>query len=191
MTGARPDLDAALAAARTLVQAAGGDLNRPDMAATPARVVKALLEMTSGRFERAEEILATRFPALYDGLVVLPGIELTSLCEHHLLPFSGIAAVGYLPAGDVVGVSKLARLVLCFARRLQIQERLTTEIGEALWRYLRPLGAAVQIEAAHQCMGCRGVRQPRARMVTSAYRGSMREAFWRDEFLRVARGSAG
>jgi GTP cyclohydrolase IA len=153
---------------------------------TPARVIRAYEEMLSGYKEHAAEILATRFPGVYDEIVVLRDIEFYSVCEHHLLPFSGVAAVGYMPTTEVVGISKLARLVDCYARRLQLQERLTSEIAHALYSELSPKGAACIVRAHHLCMGCRGVKKPSAELVTSAMLGLFRdESRVRAEFMEL------
>ncbi len=144
---------------------------------TPARVAALWAEMTAGYKQDPAEILGTTFSSEgYDELVLLKGISFHSLCEHHLLPFSGEAAVGYLPAeGRIVGLSKLARIVDCFARRFQVQERLTKQVAEALEKHLRPLGVAVVVQASHSCMTCRGVLKPGAEMVTSEMRGAFRD----------------
>jgi GTP cyclohydrolase I len=123
---------------------------------------------------------------MHDEMVVLRGVRFQSLCEHHLLPFVGVAHVGYVPVARVVGLSKLARLVACFARRLQIQERMTDQIAQAIMEHLKPKGAAVVIEATHSCMAFRGAAQSDARMVTSSMLGVMREKpEARAEFLRL------
>jgi GTP cyclohydrolase I len=124
----------------------------------------------------------------YDEMVVLRAVRFFSLCEHHMLTFSGSAFIGYIPSGRVVGLSKLARLVNCFARRLQVQERLTQEIAEAVMKHLQPRGVGVVLRARHLCMGCRGVEKPEAEMVTSAMLGQMRESgSARAEFLDLCR----
>jgi len=161
-------------AVRTLLKEIGQDISREGIVDTPKRVMKALREMTAGYGEDPAMILATRFEAKYDQMVVLKDIAFTSLCEHHLLPFVGTATVGYIPTTHVVGLSKLARLVLCYARRLQLQEQMTTQIAEALQEHLQPSGVGVVVKAAHQCMACRGVRLSGATMVTSALLGAMR-----------------
>lgn len=143
--------------------------------------------MTRGQTENPEEILSTTFDEPCDEMVVLSGIAFTSLCEHHLLPFTGTVDIGYIP-GKVVGLSKLARLVDCFARRLQIQERLTSQIAEKLEECLLAKGVAVIVRAQHACMACRGVRKAGATMVTSAMRGILKEnATARAEFLELAK----
>ncbi len=174
-------------AVSTLLQLIGEDPQRNGLRETPSRVCKALLEMTAGYKEKPEEILGKVFEDSYDEIVILKGISFTSLCEHHLLPFIGTADVGYLP-GKVVGLSKLARLVDCFARRLQLQERMTRQIAEALIEHLSAKGAAVVIRAVHSCMACRGVKKSGAEMITSAMLGVFRdEAKARSEFLELCR----
>lgn len=173
-----------------LLSFVGEDPNRDGLAATPGRVIRSLAELTSGYGEDPAEILAVTFAEACDEMIVLRGVSFTSLCEHHLLAFTGTATLGYVPgAGRVVGLSKLARLVDCYARRLQIQERLTTQIADALVTHLAPTGAGVVILAEHSCMGCRGVRKPGAEMVTSALHGAFREIpEARAEFLALTRG---
>jgi GTP cyclohydrolase IA len=145
-----------------------------------------LVEMTAGYNEDPETILATTFSDHCDEVVVLKGITFTSLCEHHLLPFVGTADVGYLPDGMVVGISKLARLVNCFARRLQVQERMTQQIAQSIETWLHARGAAVVIRARHQCLACRGANQPQSEMVTSAMLGLFRsDTALRAEFLHL------
>lgn len=169
----------------TLLQHIGEDVTREGLVKTPSRVVKALKEMTVGYGQSPEQILSTTFSSSYDQLVVLEGIEFVSLCEHHMLPFTGVATVGYIPDQRVVGLSKLARLVECYGRRLQIQEQMTNQIVEALDGYLRPKGAGVIIKAHHSCMSCRGVGQKNTTMVTSALRGVLlTEPSAKSEFLK-------
>jgi len=178
-------------AVRRLLQFVGEDPMRPGLLDTPDRVVRALAEMTSGYQLDPAEVLARQFPDDYDEMVVVRGVSFHSMCEHHMLGFSGTATVGYLPAPGrgVVGLSKLARLVDLYARRLQVQERLTTQIADAIEEHLEPLGVGVLIAAHHSCMGCRGVRKPEAEMVTSALRGALREKpEARAEFLALADG---
>lgn len=174
----------------TLLRYIGEDPGRDGLKDTPKRVVKALEEMTAGYDEKPEDMLSTTFDldTSLDQIVLLDAIHFTSLCEHHMLPFSGIASVGYIPnplaERPVVGLSKLARLVSCFARRLQVQERMTEQIAESLNDSLKPLGVGVVIRAKHSCMSCRGVRLENSCMVTSAMRGSLREdRELRQEFL--------
>ena len=168
-----------------LLRLVGEDPERDGLQETPARVVKAFLEMTAGYRESPAEILSKTFDEHSDELIILRGIDFHSICEHHLLPFQGVAHVGYLP-GKVVGISKLARLVHCFARRLQIQERMTQQIAHAVETHLEARGVAVVVAAHHLCMGCRGVRLPATQLVTSSMLGSLRNsAETRSEFLRL------
>ncbi len=172
-------------AVEALLRLVGEDPGRDGLCETPARVVKALLEMTAGYDESPAEILSKTFAEHSDELIVLRGIDFHSICEHHLLPFQGVAHVGYLP-GKVVGISKLARLVHCFARRLQIQERLTQQVAQAVETHLEARGVGVIVAAHHLCMGCRGVRLPATQLVTSAMLGTLRSnADTRSEFLRL------
>lgn len=167
-----------------LLQHIGEDPNREGLADTPARVLRAWTEMTTGYGEDPAAVLATVFDEHHDQMVVLDGIRFTSICEHHLLPFVGTAKVGYVPDGKVVGLSKLARIVETYARRLQVQERMTDQIAVAVHENLKPLGVGVVVRAHHSCMGCRGVRQPDATMTTSALLGILRySAEARSEFL--------
>lgn len=141
--------------------------------------------MTSGYGESPAEILSTTFDERSDELIVLRGIDFYSTCEHHMLPFHGTAHVGYLP-GKVVGISKLARLVHCFARRLQIQERMTQQIAEAVETHLEARGVGVVVAAQHLCMGCRGVKSPTSQLITSSMLGSLRsDPNTRSEFFRL------
>lgn len=174
-----------------LLQYIGQDTSREGLRDTPKRVIKAYAEMTEGYSQDPSKILGTLFtpPVPYDQLVVLENIHFTSLCEHHLLPFSGKAAIGYLPKdGKVVGLSKLARLVECFARRLQLQEQLTEQIAKALSEHVPNLGVGVIIRAEHSCMSCRGVRQLQTQMCTSYLTGVLRtDPSARAEFMALAR----
>lgn len=151
---------------------------------TPKRFVKALREMTAGYHEDPAIILERTFDQAFDEMVVVKDIEFSSLCEHHLLPFIGKATVGYIPNGSVVGLSKIPRLVDCYARRLQLQERMAVEIADSMEKVLQPLGVGVILEAKHQCMSCRGVKKQNASMVTSVLRGVMKEGLARHEFLQ-------
>lgn len=167
---------------RSILAAVGEDPTREGLIDTPSRVVKALLDMTSGHRANLPELLKTSFEAgAYDEAVVVAPIAFASLCEHHLLPFVGHAAVAYLPAPTeegkyrVVGLSKIPRVVEAFSRRLQLQERMTTQIGESMVQNLDPRGVAVIVRAEHSCMSCRGVRAVGARMVTSAMYGVFRD----------------
>jgi GTP cyclohydrolase I len=182
----QPDAKEAL---RTILRAIGDDPDREGLQDTPARVIKSWTELFAGYHQDPAEILGTTFGDVdgYDELVLLKDIPFQSTCEHHMLPFVGHAHVAYLPGERVVGLSKLARLVDCFARRLQIQERLTRQVVQALMAHLAPRGAAVVVEASHGCMACRGVRKVDAKMVTSAFEGALREPAARQEFLSAVR----
>ena len=144
---------------------------------TPARVARAYAEQFSGLSQSPEDVLGTVFDADHDELILVRDIEVYSTCEHHLVPFFGRAHVAYIPneKGQITGLSKLARLVDVYARRPQVQERMTSQIADALMRVLEPRGALVVIEAEHLCMSMRGVRKPGAKTVTSAVRGSIRD----------------
>jgi GTP cyclohydrolase I len=185
----RIDDAAAEDAVSTLLRFIGEDPSREGLADTPERVVRAWREMTAGYQEDPAEILSRTFDESSDELIILRGISFYSMCEHHLLPFYGDACVGYLP-GKVVGISKLARLVNCFAHRLQVQERMTRQIADAIETHLDARGVGVILRAHHLCMGCRGVRQQDTDMVTSAMLGTLRtDATSRSEFLRLCKVS--
>ena len=170
----------------TLIRSIGEDPSRDGLLNTPRRVVQALREMTAGYNDDPAAILSTTFDESSDELILLRGIEFYSTCEHHMLPFSGTACVGYLP-GQVVGISKLARLVHAYARRLQIQERMTRQIAVAIEEHLQARGTGVIVRAHHLCMGCRGVKQPNTELVTSAMLGTLRnDPVTRGEFLRLS-----
>jgi GTP cyclohydrolase I len=172
-----------------LLEYVGEDPTREGLLDTPKRVLKAFREMTEGYAQDPETILSTVFDEDYDQMVCLHNIEFVSMCEHHLQPFRGTAAIGYIPNGKVVGLSKLARLVDVYARRLQVQERMTEQIAAAIEQYLKPLGAAVYIEAHHSCMGNRGVRKHEGKMVTQKLSGAIKEdPAARAEFIELARG---
>lgn len=166
----------------------GEDPLREGLIETPKRVIKALKEMTSGYREDPRQILSKAFTEAYDEMIVLKGIEFWSLCEHHILPFHGHAHIGYIPNGKIIGISKLARLVHCFSRRLQVQERLTQEIANTLMDTLKPHGVGVVMNASHLCMACRGVRTP-SEMVTSCLLGYFRDRS-RSEFLKFLNGAS-
>jgi len=170
-----------------LLQYLGEDPQREGLRDTPARVVKALRELTAGYRLDPVSILGTHFEEESDGLVVVKDIPFDSLCEHHILPFHGTVSIGYVPAGRVVGLSKLPRVVECFARRLQVQERMTRQIADAIMDHptLKPEGVAVVVRGRHSCMAMRGV-QKAGEMVTSEMRGLLWEAEARAEFLRLA-----
>ncbi len=165
-------------AVREILLAIGEDPDRDGLVDTPARVARAYAEQFAGLAQRPEDVLATVFDAGHDELILVRDIEMYSTCEHHLVPFFGFAHVGYIPneKGQITGLSKLARLVDLYARRPQVQERMTSQIADALMGVLEPRGALVVIEAEHLCMSMRGVRKPGAKTVTSAVRGSMRDS---------------
>lgn len=177
-------------AIRDLLIAIGENPDRDGLKNTPDRVARSYAEIFGGMGQSAEEVLTTTFDLGHDELVLVKDIELYSTCEHHLLPFHGVAHVGYLPSqsGRITGLSKLARLVDVFARRPQVQERLTTQVADSLMRILEPQGAIVVIEAEHMCMAVRGVRKPGAKTVTSAVRGSMLHPATRAEAMSLILG---
>ena len=184
----RPSREEAEEAVRTLIRWAGDDPSREGLVGTPARVARAYEEFFAGYKEDPEVILGATFEETndYDDVVILRDIRLESHCEHHIVPIIGKAHVGYLPNGRVVGISKIARLIEVFARRMQIQETLTTQIADTIANVLEPHGVAVVIEAAHQCMTTRGIRKPGVSMVTSRMLGVFREdANTRREFLSM------
>jgi GTP cyclohydrolase I len=184
----RPSKEEAEEAVRTLLRWAGENPNREGLLGTPNRVVRAYEEFFSGYGDDPNEILGRTFDETggYDEMVVLRDIEFFSHCEHHMVPIVGKAHIGYLPDERVLGISKLARLVETFARRLQIQEKLTAEIANALDDALKPRGVAVVIEAVHQCMTMRGVKKPGVSLVTSRMLGSFRkDEKTRREFLAI------
>src|SRR3954469_21607158 len=162
-------------AVREILLAIGEDPDREGLLRTPNRVARAYGELMAGLNEDPRVHLRTVFNERYDEVVLLRDITFHSLCEHHLLPFTGYAHVAYLPAGKVVGLSKLARLVDGFARRPQVQERMTTQIADALMEELNPVGAACVVEATHTCMTIRGAKKHGSTMVTSALRGIFKE----------------
>jgi GTP cyclohydrolase I len=183
---AKPSRAAAEAAVRTLIQWAGDDPDREGLRATPSRVTRAFEEWFAGYNDDPREYLKRTFEETggYDEVVVLRDIRFESHCEHHLAPIIGRIHIGYLPRNRVVGISKLARLVEVFARRLQIQEKLTSEIATCLEQVLKPHGVAVVAEGTHQCMTTRGVHKPGVTMVTSRMLGVFRDhAETRQEFL--------
>ncbi|MGD0596373.1 MAG: GTP cyclohydrolase I FolE [Sedimentisphaerales bacterium] len=162
-------------AVREILSAVGEDLNRDGLKDTPARVARMYGELLAGMHDDPNTHISRVFNENYDEIVLLRDIPFYSICEHHLMPFIGSAHVAYLPAGKILGVSKLARIVDCFARRLQTQERLTYQIADCLMSNLKPLGVAVVLEAAHSCMTIRGIKKPGSVMVTSAVRGLFRK----------------
>jgi GTP cyclohydrolase IA len=187
-TALRPTREEAEDAVRTLIRWAGDDPKREGLLGTPNRVVRAYEEFFSGYTEDPTELLGRTFDETggYDEMVVLRDIEFMSHCEHHIVPIIGKAHIGYLPDKRVLGISKMARLVEAFARRLQIQEKLTAEIANTLDEALKPKGVAVVIEATHQCMTTRGVKKQGVALVTSRMLGSFREdEKTRREFLTI------
>jgi GTP cyclohydrolase I len=162
-------------AVREILLAVGEDLNRDGLKNTPVRVARMYEELLAGMNEDPNVHLQSIFNENYDEIVLLRDIPFYSVCEHHLMPFIGSAHVAYLPDGKILGVSKLARIVDCFAHRLQTQERLTYQIADFIMTNLKPLGVAVVLEAAHSCMTIRGIKKPGSVMVTSAVRGIFRK----------------
>ena len=190
----RPSRDAAAHAVRTLIRWAGDDPDRAGLVGTPDRVVRSYEEFFAGYDEDPRQMLQRTFEETdgYDEMVILRDIRLESYCEHHMVPIIGKAHVAYLPGNRVVGISKLARVVEAYAKRLQIQEKMTAQIANAIEEALRPQGVAVVIEATHQCMTTRGVHKPGVTMVTSRMLGVFREnAETRREFLSMIGSSAG
>ena len=173
----RPSPEEAAAAVRTLLAYAGDDPDREGLQGTPDRVVRAYDQWFSGYSEDPRELLQRTFQEVegYDEIVLLKDIRLESVCEHHMAPIIGKAHIGYLPSKRVVGISKLARVLEVYARRLQIQEKLTAQVAHAVQDVLKPRGVAVVIEAAHQCMTTRGVHKPGVTMVTSQMLGVFRD----------------
>jgi len=158
-------------AAKEILLALGEDIEREGLKKTPERVARMYAELLGGMHEDPKKHLRSIFTENYDEIVLLRDIPFYSICEHHLMPFIGSAHVAYLPSGTVLGVSKLARIVDCFARRLQTQERLTYQIADFIMSSLKPKGVAVVLEASHSCMTIRGIKKPGSEMVTSALRG--------------------
>jgi GTP cyclohydrolase I len=184
----RPTRDEAEAAVRTLIRWAGDNPDREGLKSTPDRVVRSYEEFFAGYSIDPEEILARTFEEIegYDDMVVLRGIRFESYCEHHMVPIIGTAHIGYLPHKRVVGISKLARVLEVFSKRLQIQEKMTAQIAQMIDRVLKPQGVAVVIEGEHQCMTTRGVHRPGVNMVTSHMIGAFRESdATRKEFLSI------
>ncbi|MFJ5922878.1 GTP cyclohydrolase I FolE [Kitasatospora sp. NPDC092948] len=177
-------------AVRELLIAVGEDPDREGLLETPARVARAYREIFAGLWQQPEDVLTTTFDLGHDEMVLVKDIEVFSTCEHHLVPFRGVAHVGYIPAttGKITGLSKLARLVDVFARRPQVQERLTSQVADALMRILEPRGAIVVIECEHMCMSMRGIRKPGATTVTSAVRGQLRDPATRAEAMSLIIG---
>ena len=189
----RPDRAEAEAAIRTLLRWIGDDPTREGLLDTPKRVIKAWEEYGAGYLQDPAEILGRSFEEVagYDEMVTLTRIPFESHCEHHMAPILGEAHIGYLPAGRVVGISKLARLVDVFAKRLQIQEKMTAEIATALQTHLMPHGAGVVIEAEHHCMTCRGVHKPGVRMTTQSFTGNFRDPAIKADFMGIVTRTRG
>jgi GTP cyclohydrolase I len=181
------DHERAAAAVRELLIAIGEDPEREGLRDTPARVARAYAELTAGLRQAPADVLTTTFDIGHDEMVLVRDIELWSMCEHHLVPFTGVAHVGYIPSetGKITGLSKLARVVDVYAKRPQVQERLTTQIADALVSGLEARGVIVVIEAEHLCMTMRGVRKAGARTITSAVRGQMHNAATRSEAMAL------
>ncbi|RKT16449.1 GTP cyclohydrolase I [Streptomyces sp. 1114.5] len=177
-------------AIRELLLAVGEDPDREGLLETPARVARAYKEIFAGLWQEPEDVLTTTFDLGHDEMVLVKDIELTSVCEHHLVPFRGVAHVGYIPStsGKITGLSKLARLVDVYARRPQVQERLTSQVADALMRILEPRGAIVVVECEHMCMSMRGIRKPGAKTITSCVRGQLRDAATRAEAMSLIIG---
>jgi GTP cyclohydrolase IA len=197
LNGERPNLqtppavemDEMMSAVRTIITGVGEDVDREGLVKTPKRVAEALRFMTNGYTQSLEEIVnGAIFDEGHNEMVLVRDIDFFSMCEHHMLPFMGKAHVAYIPNQKVVGLSKLARIVEMFARRMQVQERLTRQVAEALQEVLEPRGVAVVMEATHMCMAMRGVQKPGSWTVTSAMLGSFQEdQKTREEFLNLIR----
>ncbi|MCR4569066.1 MAG: GTP cyclohydrolase I FolE [Bacteroidales bacterium] len=172
---------------KAILKLLGEDTDREGLQKTPERVAKAMQFLTQGYFQDGEVIVKSAlFEEPYDHMVIVKDIELFSLCEHHMLPFIGKAHVAYIPDGKITGLSKVARVVETYARRLQVQERLTEQIRDCIQESLKPLGVAVVIEAMHTCMSMRGVQKSNAITTTSAFSGAfLRDARTRNEFLQL------
>ena len=179
------DAERAERAVTELLLAIGEDPTRDGLRDTPKRFARALKENFEGLWQSPEDVLTTTFDLGHSELVIVRDIEVFSHCEHHLTPFHGVAHVGYIPSGKITGLSKVARLVDLFARRPQVQERLTTQIADALVEILNPMGVIVIIDCEHLCMSMRGVRKSRARTTTSAVRGVLRDAATRAEAISL------
>ncbi len=178
------------AAVRELLTAIGEDPDREGLLETPSRVARAYAEMFAGLDMTADQVLSTTFDIAHEELVLVKDIEVWSTCEHHLVPFTGVAHVGYIPSpeGRITGLSKLARLVDVFAKRPQVQERLTSQIADSLMEHLKPRGVIVVVECEHLCMTMRGVRKAGAKTVTSAVRGALHNPATRAEAMSLIIG---
>lgn len=184
------DADRVERAVREILIGIGENPDRDGLRDTPARVARAYAEIFAGMRQSAEDVLATTFDLGHEEMVLVKDIEVHSVCEHHLVPFHGVAHVGYIPSaeGRITGLSKLARLVDMYAKRPQVQERLTSQIADSLVKILRPRGAIVVMQCEHLCMSMRGIRKPGASTVTSAVRGSMRDPATRAEAMSLIVG---
>lgn len=174
-------------AIREIIIAIGEDPDRDGLQDTPTRVARAYKEMFAGLYQRPEEVLATTFDLNHNELIIVKNIDIFSVCEHHLLPFVGKASVGYIPNnnGQITGLSKLARLIDVYAKRPQVQERLTSQVADALMRILKPQGVIVVIECEHFCMSMRGVSKPGSKTTTSVVRGNLQDPALRHEALTL------
>ncbi len=179
------DHERAERAVKELLLALGEDPEREGLKDTPARVARAFKENFAGLWQSPEDVLTTTFDIGHEELVIIRDIEVFSHCEHHLTPFHGVAHVGYIPSGKITGLSKVARLVDLFARRPQVQERLTSQIADAMVEILDAAGVIVIIDCEHLCMSMRGVRKSEARTVTSAVRGILRDPATRSEAISL------
>ncbi len=183
------DQERVQAAVRELIAAIGEDVTREGLRHTPRRIAEMYDEIFAGLYADPKQLLAVTFEEGHDEMVILKDIPFYSLCEHHFMPFHGVAHVGYIPEGSVVGISKIARVVELFAKRPQLQERLTCQIADCIMEALEPDGVAVVIEAEHLCMTMRGVKKPGSKLVTSAMRGHFKKrAVTRSEFLALVQG---
>jgi GTP cyclohydrolase IA len=183
------DQDKIKKAVISIIEAIGEDRTREGLKDTPNRIAEMYADIFSGVFEDPEEHLKVGFEEGHEEMVIAKNIPFYSMCEHHFLPFHGMAHIGYIPNGRVVGASKLSRVVEVFARRPQLQERLTTQVADTIVRVLEPKGVAVIMEAEHLCMTMRGIRKPGSKIVTSAMRGLFRQrAATRAEFLTLVSG---
>jgi GTP cyclohydrolase I len=189
-SGSTVDLPRIERAVREILAAIGEDPDRDGLLNTPKRVARAYAEFFAGLHQHPKDVLSTTFDIDHEELVLVKDIPFYSTCEHHLVPFHGAAHIGYIPSDDgkITGLSKLARLVEIFARRPQVQERLTTQIVDALVEHLQPKGAIVVIECEHMCMSMRGIRKPGAKTVTSAVRGQVRDPATRAEAMSLILG---
>lgn len=174
-------------AIRTLLKYIGEDPHREGLLETPQRVINSFKELYSGYFQDVKDIMKVFEDGAPDEMVILRDISFASQCEHHMIFFSGIAHIAYIPNNKIIGVSKLVRLLEIYSKRLQVQERLTTQVTEALDKYLAPKGSACVIEATHACISCRGVRNQTSKMITSSLTGVFLQPEVRAEFLRLVK----